>query len=500
MAKYLYGAAVQGIQSFIFQTNKLQEIVGASELVEKICTNFFRENVKTFKDENLVLAAAGNIKYIFDNETDCQDLVMKFPKAVMELAPGITISQAVIEFNEGGLNKALQNLEDKLREQRNKVSMPFEMGFMGIERARRTGGVAFEPNSLPKEDEIIDEATVKKIKASKGSSIFDKISNKLPINEEKDLWNNVDKLFNNENKAWIAVIHADGNGLGAIIQNMNKALQSRTDEDVKKGFKTFSQSLDEATKSAAQTAFNEIVKDEKEEGLPFPIRPIILGGDDLTVIIRADLAFNFTVRFLEEFEKKTADKFKFLKGDFQINGFENGISACAGIAYIKKSYPFHYAVSLAEKLCAEAKNFVKKEIGYKGFVPKSALSFFKVQDSFIESDLKTIKKRTLTAQNLSFDYGPYLVGNPLNGYAHVNQLFKKMATIEEWEKRGKEEANGVSKLRQWVTEAFNDESTATFMEERMKFINSGFYNEISPLKEDGKSIIFDVIQLNSLKN
>ncbi|MEG1545617.1 MAG: hypothetical protein RR371_00005, partial [Bacteroides sp.] len=39
--KYLYGAAVQGIQSFIFQTNELRDIVGASELVEQICTSLF---------------------------------------------------------------------------------------------------------------------------------------------------------------------------------------------------------------------------------------------------------------------------------------------------------------------------------------------------------------------------------------------------------------------------------------------------------------------------
>lgn len=42
MKKYLYGAAIQGIQSFIFQTNKLKDIVGASELVESICTQEFR--------------------------------------------------------------------------------------------------------------------------------------------------------------------------------------------------------------------------------------------------------------------------------------------------------------------------------------------------------------------------------------------------------------------------------------------------------------------------
>lgn len=500
MARYLYGAAVQGIQGFIFQTNKLQEIVGASELVEKICNaEFLGEKIKNFDKKHLILSAAGNIKYIFENEIDCQDLVMNFPKAVMEMAPGITISQAVVKYDDGGLNNGLQVLEDRLRAQRNKVSMPFEMGFMGLERARRTGGIAFEPNPLPKEDELIDEATIKKINASKESAIFEKIAEGHEINKDKDLWNNVDKLFNNENKAWIAVIHADGNGLGAIIQNMNKALQSKTDEKVKEGFRTFSKSLEKATKAAAQKAFNDVVKNKKERGLPYPIRPIILGGDDLTVIIRADLAFEFTVKFLESFEEETKKEFEFLKKIFQIEGFESGISACAGIAYIQKSYPFHYAVNLAEKLCSESKNYVKKKIGYEGFVPKSALSFFKVQDSFIEADLQTIKNRTLTAQNLSFDYGPYLVGDSVNNYAHVTELIKRLEVVDKWATKDKEEANGISKLRQWITETFNDESTATFILERMEFINPDFYKAISPIKEGNKSIIYDVIQLNSFK-
>ena len=41
MSKYLYGASVQGIQGFIFETNKLKEIVGASDLVEWFCSEEF---------------------------------------------------------------------------------------------------------------------------------------------------------------------------------------------------------------------------------------------------------------------------------------------------------------------------------------------------------------------------------------------------------------------------------------------------------------------------
>ena len=63
MAQYLYGAAVQGIQSFIFQTNKLRDIAGASELVNKICTILFKEVAGENGYEKIVMAA-GNIKVI----------------------------------------------------------------------------------------------------------------------------------------------------------------------------------------------------------------------------------------------------------------------------------------------------------------------------------------------------------------------------------------------------------------------------------------------------
>lgn len=103
MSKYLYGAAVQGIQNFIFQTNTLREIVGASELVEEICTKLFAEQLGSEdleNDDNAILNAAGNIKYLFDDENQCRKVFREFPKRVLETAPGITISQAVVEVKD----------------------------------------------------------------------------------------------------------------------------------------------------------------------------------------------------------------------------------------------------------------------------------------------------------------------------------------------------------------------------------------------------------------
>ena len=83
---FFYGASVQGIQGFIFKTNKLKEIVGASEMVEYICTELFYNTINANADDPIIiLSAAGNIKCLFDDEQKCKDFVLSFPKIVMEL-------------------------------------------------------------------------------------------------------------------------------------------------------------------------------------------------------------------------------------------------------------------------------------------------------------------------------------------------------------------------------------------------------------------------------
>ena len=64
--------------------------------------------------------------------------MLEFPKAVYTMAPGIVVSQAIEEIN-GDLVKAIDELEKNLQQKKNKRPFPTEIGFMGIERSRRTG-------------------------------------------------------------------------------------------------------------------------------------------------------------------------------------------------------------------------------------------------------------------------------------------------------------------------------------------------------------------------
>lgn len=541
--KYLYGASVQGIQGFIFQTNKLKEIVGASELVEQICTTKFLEVAGILKDDkNLIINAAGNIKYIFEDKTKCEHLVRIFPKIIMDFAPGITISQAVVPTT-GDLPKDIDYLEQLLKAQRSKASMPVETGFMGLERDRRAGGVAFISRNRRKGGiEEICEATHKKLQKSdpeyqykdeqQKENLFFKISNKVVSKEEVP--HDVEKITESGKNSWLAIIHADGNALGILLQTLGRKLKENkfSEEKVKTAFSTFSKSLDNATKKAAQIAFTNILNVDLAK-YKYPIRPVILGGDDLTVIIRADLALDFTIEFLKAFEKETEKQFKFLKNDYQVEGFENGITACAGIAYIKEKYPFHYGVHLADLLTGKAKKF-SKEDKFKKYtdneninIPPSSIAFYKVQSSFIES-LEDMTEKTLTADisKVSFDYGAYLI-HPDKGEPNVEMLDEKLKELAKEATPENDKSKRVSKLRQWVSELYKDKSTADFMMARMeqteksrgveslyKRLNLAntleeiiyTQEQIAKNKEQNKkplpvykTIIYDVIQLHTLK-
>lgn len=476
MAQYLYGASVQGIQDFIFNTNKLTEIVGGSALVENICTKEFYKIAKILdQDSNTILAAAGNIKHLFSEEEHCKEVVLNFPKKVMELAPGITINQAVVKLeNPNELPSALQTLEDKLRVQRNIVSSPNEISFMGMQRSRRTGGAAVDLNN----GEYIDEATKIKRKENKRELLFKKLSGLENI-AQKNLPYDISNITKSGKNSWIAVVHADGNGLGNILQNQGENLTVHNE------FNRFSRAIESATIAAAQSAFNKVIPELNYPDSHYPIQPIVIGGDDLTFIVRADLALDFTSCFLEEFEKESKRSFE----GFRTSGLEKGLTACAGIAYIKNSYPLHYGLDLAEALCKDAKKMVKREI-QNNENPKSALAFYKVQDSFVR-DLETLKSETLkTKSGLSFYYGPYTLDM-------VADLNLKLKVLKEYAN----DSNGnksIGKLRQLISELYRGQSSALLMLNRIKQINGKFYKDLDLVNSinQQKTLLLDLITLH----
>lgn len=103
-----------------------------------------------------IVNAAGNIKCIFDDGNDCCKAVLRFPKTIREMVPTVTISQAVVRYDDDDFEKAGDELEKRLHTQRNRPAKSLVCGFMSVERSRTTGLPAVEING---DGEFLDEAT-----------------------------------------------------------------------------------------------------------------------------------------------------------------------------------------------------------------------------------------------------------------------------------------------------------------------------------------------------
>lgn len=493
--KFLYGAAVQGIQGFIFQTNKLREIVGASELVEEVCTNKFKDLFEqvgiVYNEECCILHAAGNIKYVFDSDADCAKVVREFPKAIFEFAPGVTVSQAVVKFDGNDFKTTVNELEKRLRTQRNKPMRSATLGLMGIERSRQTGLPIVGKRKVKKEWQPVDAGTMAKLDMFKDVDdpkfeLTKSLCNTafgIPRLYSRQVAYNIEDMT--EKNDWIAIIHADGNGLGQIAQAIG------TDKDE---FKFFSENLDKTTKAAAVEAY-KAVKNKFDEDKFIPIRPIVLGGDDFTVICRADVALNYVTEFIKQFEAKTDFVSKYEKLKF------SNLTACAGITYIKSSYPFYYGYELAEALCSQAKKDAKADLK-EGELAKSCLMFHKVQDSFTE-DWSDIAKRELTPQeNVSFEFGPYYINEAKDDRWLVEDLKKKANKLDS------KEGNAVkSHLRQWMSLLHDNPEMANQKLLRLKSMttNKELLNLIEKVtfeykdkKEPYKSPVYDILAIHTI--
>ena len=339
--KFLYGATVQGIQSFIFQTNTLREIAGASELVEQICTKKFAEAIgideeKLHFDNNAIVTAAGNIKYKTMG-TDAKKLVLKFPMEIMQFAPGITISQAVVKVEDGNIGKDhADELERRLRIQRNKPLRPFEVGLMAMNRSRRTGLPAFKKSGNDyfdlgtiKKGKAVEDEKTKKNEPKKYSRLLKAIGKSLTGETTLD-FAKITKT-KSENYSWLAVVHADGNNMGSALQKLGDYAKDTHGQSYINLIREFSQSLDLSTKNAATQAYLKTVNTiELKPHDTIPFRPIVIGGDNLTIVCRGDIALQFTKLFLEYFEDETKANFKSIAE--KVSFLKKGVTACAGIA------------------------------------------------------------------------------------------------------------------------------------------------------------------------
>ena len=393
MSKYIATLIdTTGIQPYIFGSNRLRENIGASYLVAQATDEWvkwalrqrFGENVyipstqpekqidRDNLDAELVYTGGGNAVLLFKN----RDCAVKFTKTLSEKvlreAPGLKIVVAHSDSFEWGnklsgiIDSLLQELERKKREYNPSVPL---LGLGVTASCLSTGLVAVDtsdrysvPTSYPVSREIVEklQAVDSKNDAPANKKLLKTIFEGLNLGDYTVPYD-VDDLGRTEGRSsYMAIVHADGNGMGDRFKKYGS--KSQSDRDYISRMRDLSEKVNQAGIKALKKVADKVIQladgklqeefaiQERDGKKYLPFRPIVYGGDDVTFVCDGRFGLTLAALYLKEFEteKKNLPDGK-------------DLTACAGIAIVKTHYPFARAYQLSEALCNNAKKFMRDE-------------------------------------------------------------------------------------------------------------------------------------------
>ena len=525
----------RGIQSYIFDSGKMKEMVGASELVKELCDSKLdlviahlklQEIVPSSRDDASKLGgmtsgqvffsrrSGGVFTAVFSDKEVRDRFLELWSMLVTSIVPGLETVHAVSEGD--NLQELIKRTYDVLGFNRNCPPPVLPEATPMHVLAPRTGKPAVE-NKFSADGSRVwtdEPSVIKQNVADSGSSnalsksFLSEASGKMysfPKNLEFDDAGNCEFPFRKDSR-YLGLIHADGNGLGQSLIKIRESFSDGAEYAVM--LRLFSDRLEKSTREAAQEATDKLIAKCGIKAGVLPMRPLVLGGDDLTVLVRADYAMQFTEDYCKAFEKYTHENFKDLH-KVSSGKIPDTLTACAGIAYIKNNQPFMDAFELAESLCAESKR-VSKGLG-RNLIPASVTGLV-VTNSFIES-YESFKMKELTINKS----GKKLVAT-LGAYA-LDAGEKEIPTLDALRTLCKElKKDGItpSSARQYATMIFGDENISREKWRRwMEMLGKrnlleSFENcmrtlgvedtKKSPWTKDFRTPVFDALQLLTMEN
>ena len=415
------------LQRYIFQSNRLKENIGASYLakywigdglvkatqadmaawdqyVDNPCRDPLKNPVATDKDINVIYVGGGNAALLCKDRDIAQEAVKTWSRELLEWAPGLRIAVGYGEVScslAEAYRTALDNLnlcEEALPFGTALHSLPvvrtcISTGLPASERSKEQGEgdrwvscaaaskrdqVGSEQDPGPAQNHIADEFP----SVLKATEYLPELRFAIKLDEE---------LGGRKGESHIAVVHADGNGMGdRLNQVIDKADQK--DDEFLHNLRAFSASTTDLSHRALEETLLHLKKVLPLESLHnpkdvFPLRPIVYGGDDLTFVCDGRVGLDLAAFYLKQFSS----------GTIRVCGKDKSVDACAGVAIVPTKFPFARAYGFADELCGLAKAHRRDE-GKKG----SWLNFQIIQEGVTSSitALREAQYRSLEGQRL----------------------------------------------------------------------------------------------------
>ena len=257
-----------------------------------------------------------------------------------------------------------------------------------------------------------------------------------------------EKLGQRETEDYMAIVHIDGNNMGEKFRDCS-TLTKR---------KNMSRAVYWKTVLAFCTLLANILGDyaamqkhlsleEADDGkMLLPIRPIVLGGDDMTFVCTAKYALSFTRTIMEALN-------------------DLGIDTCGGVSILPTAYPFFRGYEIAEQLCGAAKSKMRamREEG------SSCWLDFAILHGEQPPTLEQIREQQYSGKCGAMHFGPYRVDGDASTPEYVGNLIEAVRQLVQGE--GRMPMNKIKELRAVLAAGRHEH--AQFMAQYHRLIASG---------------------------
>ncbi|MFY9224926.1 MAG: hypothetical protein WAQ98_19795 [Blastocatellia bacterium] len=485
---YLLIVDTTGIQPYIFGSNRLQENIGASYLVDQATRNWALEAVPTpnnivdiktsqlnesihiNKDNSLaaevIYSGGGNFVVLLKDEDKAKEFTRKLSRKVLSDAPNLQIVIAMEKFTWAeSLCKTSQKVFQKLAEQKQCRSISNPLLGLGVTASCQSTGLPAVSyyKDYPVSAEILAKLDAVDKANKRLTDTFSSLLKNSPFTFPKE-FDDMGRSYGEH--SYIAVVHADGNGMGKIIEKIGDNFSQPTqNREYINHIRAFSKNVEQASKKALENTlyslinsvepvnnhYNIIHRNKQEQRLTeihlkdknLPFRPIVFGGDDVTFVCDGRLGISLAIKYLQEFECQTKNQ------NILNNGGKPGLTACAGISIVKTHYPFARAYELAEELCKSAKSFRKDEK-----TDDSCLDWHFAL-SGLSGKIETIRKREYEVKEGKLHWRPVTLHKNISQKIHSWQTVKKALEAfqsSDWATR----RNKIKALREALREGKDD--------------------------------------------
>ncbi len=515
-------------QKFIYRTNRIKEIIGASQIIKN---GFFDHHddqkeghptgrlvdaaksvgvsiVKSsnevysdamFKEDEhkgiVVYEGGGNLNILFDCADTCERINKVFSKKLLEDYYGLNM---ICSYVPAELDKQdFYATRKKLYKKHNMVEnmdiavdrcnvLPF------VQVDRKTAFPLCERDnsnkSASKDDKVSKESSAK-LKEYKKYTDYEEKKNKvngMDTSGGKELDNYIHKKGE---ESLLAVAFIDGNNMGAIVADREaKDAEGKRWENAVKNFQSFSKTINDVTVVAGYDKLDEYLTKvspdgvEVKGGVPvvtneyngnkkdlwkYGYRRIVGAGDEATFICNARLAYDLCLAYLKAVANNTN---------------ENKFTSCAGIAIFHSHTPFSDAYRIAEECCDNAKKKAHEK-------ENTTWIDYQYCQSGINSSLDMIREKEHFEENSSRPW-KVITDQDEEPASITDEVVKKM------QKKLNHNEVGRNNVKNLLTHAFNSKASFDKELERIKAHHKlpKDYFDIENLSSDKiQKLIYDMV-------